>query len=163
MKQEFVRNPYNYDSDQLSEDTGLLCRDETLTEQQWIEEADINYIANRFMKTGEAPQILNLPTSGDFEGIFDFQSAMNTLAQAREEFSSLPAKVRSRFENNPAKLLDFVNDPSNYDEAVKLGFITKEQSDERRRTEEAARTPQDTKGTQGAPTTKGETQATKTT
>lgn len=142
MKKEFVRNPYNYDSDQVSEDTGLKCQDETLTEQQWIEEADINYIADRFMRTGEAPQILNLPTAGDFEGIFDFQTAMNTLAQAREEFASLPAKTRSRFENDPAKLLDFVNNKDNYDEAVKLGFISQqaqEQRDASRRETEANR------------------------
>lgn len=142
MKKEFVRNPYNYDGDDLSEETGLHCKDETLTEQEWIEEADINYIADRFMRTGEAPQVLNLPTSGDFEGIFDFQTAMNTLAQAREEFASLPAKVRTRFENNPAKLLDFVGDPHNYDEAVKLGFISQQAQENRdasRRESEANR------------------------
>lgn len=123
MNPEFVRNPYNYDSDLLSEETGLACTDESRTEQEHIEEADINYVAERFMRTGEAPQVLQLPTAGDFEGIFDFQTAMNTLAQAREEFMSLPAKTRTRFNNDPAELLDFVNTRDNYDEAVRLGFI----------------------------------------
>lgn len=127
MKKEFVRNPYNYDSDALSQDTGLACKDESLTEQEHAEEADINYIAERFMRTGQMPQVLNLPTAGDFEGIFDFQTAMNTIAQAREEFMSLPAKVRTRFSNDPAQLLEFVNNKDNYDEAVKLGFIPKKE------------------------------------
>lgn len=119
----FVRNPYNYDVDDASDETALHCRDEHRTEQEHMEEADINYVAERFMRTGEAPQLLNLPTAGDFEGIFDFQTAMNTIAQAREEFMSLPAKVRTRFGNDPAQLLEFVHDKDNYEEAVKLGFI----------------------------------------
>lgn len=127
MKPEFVRNPYNYDSDQLSHDTGLECKDPTLTQQQFIEEADINYIANRFLRTGELPQVPNLPTPGDFEGIFDFQTAMNTIAHAKQEFMKLPAKIRSRFDNDPAKILDFLNDEENRKEAEILGLVNPRQ------------------------------------
>lgn len=35
----------------------------------------------------------------------------------------LPAKVRSRFENDPQKFLEFCSDPKNRDEAVSLGLI----------------------------------------
>lgn len=142
MRKEFVRNPYNYDSDELSEKTGLSCPEPTLTSQEFIEEADINYIAERFMRTGEAPQVLNLPTYGDFEGTFDFQSSMNTIAQAKQEFMKLPAKVRTRFANDPAQLLEFVGDPANYDEAVKLGFIDKEKANARNRTASTETKPQ---------------------
>lgn len=122
-KHDEVRNPYNYDFEKLSDDTGLLCTDETRCQQQFVEESDINYITDKFMKTGELPQLLNMPTYGDFNGIFDFQSAMNTIAQAREQFMSLPAKTRSRFSNDPAELIAFLEDDDNYKEAVKLGFI----------------------------------------
>lgn len=147
MEQPQIRNPYNYDSDQLSEDTGLKCEDESLCEQQFVEESDINYIANKFMQTGELPQILDLPTPGDFEGIFDFQSAMNTIAKAKEEFMSLPAKIRTRFSNDPQQLLDFVDDKDNYDEAVKLGFIPKkETNDEKGTGRPAEATPEKPQG-----------------
>lgn len=129
MKKEFVRNPYNYDSDEHSNITGLLCKDESLTEQEHAEEADINYIAERFMRTGELPQVLNLPTPGDFEGIFDFQTAMNTIKQAKDEFMTLPAKLRTRFANDPAQLIDFLNDPSNREEAAILGLVPRSQTD----------------------------------
>lgn len=152
MNPEFVRNPYNYDSDQLSEDTGLACLDESLTEQEHVEEADINYIAERFMRTGEMPQVLQLPTSGDFEGIFDFQTAMNTIAAAKLEFMRLPAKIRTRFENDPAKMLEFVADDANYDEAVRLHLIperdkleippTQENTNARRASEVSDQQPQ---------------------
>lgn len=125
MKKEFVRNPYNYDSDQLSHDTGLECKDESRTEQQHVQEADINYIAERFMRTGEIKQVLNMPTAGDFEGIFDFQTAMNTVVKAKQEFMQLPAKIRSRFDNDPAKILDFLDNTENKEEAIALGLIPK--------------------------------------
>lgn len=124
-KKEFVRNPYNYDADELSTDTGLACLDESRTEQQHAEEADINYIADRFLRTGEMPQLLQMPTSGDFSGTFDFQSAMNLIVKAKNEFMSLPAKIRTRFSNDPAQLIAFMEDPENRDEAIKLGFIDK--------------------------------------
>lgn len=163
MKKEFVRNPYNYDSDELSEETGLECKDESLTEQEHVEEADINYIAEKFMRTGEVPQILQLPTSEDFDGIFDFQTAMNNITQAKQEFMRLPAKVRTRFDNDPAKLLEFVGSDDNYDEAVHLGFIPKkEKADEpatRSTTQAPAQTAPGTTGTQSnaqtTETTKG--------
>lgn len=128
MTPEFIRNPYNYDSDQLSHDTGLECLDPTLTEQEHLAESDINYIADKFMKTGQLPQVLNLPTHGDFSGIFDFQTAMNTVKQAKDEFMKLPAKVRTRFNNDPKEILDFVADDTNREEAIKLGFIPKPQT-----------------------------------
>lgn len=125
MKQEFVRNPYNYDSDKLSQDTGLACKDKSRTEQEHLQETDINFIADRFMRTGAAPQVLNMPTYGDFRGTFDFQSSMNLIKQAKDEFMSLPAKVRTRFANDPQNLLEFLNDPENREEAIKLGFVNK--------------------------------------
>lgn len=120
-----VRNPFNYDADKLSDDTGLRCLDPSLTKQEFVEESDINYIADKFMRTGELPQVLNMPTAGDFQGIFDFQTAMNTIAHAKQEFMSLPAKIRTRFANDPAQLIAFIEDPENRDEAIKLGFIPK--------------------------------------
>lgn len=125
MKKEFVRNPYNYDSDELSEETGLKCLDKSRTQQQFKQESDINYIAEKFMRTGEMPQLVNMPTSGDFQGIFDFQEAMNLINTAKHEFMALPAKIRSRFENDPAKLISFLEDTNNRDEAIAIGLIPK--------------------------------------
>jgi len=122
-----VRNPYNYDADKLSDQTGLLCEDESLTQQEHAEEADINYIAEKFMRTGQMPQVINMPTQGDFEGIFDFQSAMNIIADAKNEFMKLPAKIRSRFDNDPQKILEFLEDETNRPEAEALGLVTKKE------------------------------------
>lgn len=113
-----------YDNFELdSIDTGLECLDPTLAQQQFKEESDINTIVDRFGLTGEMPQVLNFPQYGDFTGIFDYQTAMNVVVQGREEFMKLPAKLRARFHNDPAEMLDFLADDDNKDEAIKLGLV----------------------------------------
>jgi Chlamydia-phage Chp2 scaffold (Chlamy_scaf). len=63
------------------------------------------------------------PELADFDEVFDFQSAMNVLVQAERSFMGLPANVRKRFSNDPGQMMEFLNDSSNYDEAVKLGLV----------------------------------------
>ena len=121
---EFVRNPYNYDVDQVSDETGLKCTDKSLTQQEFAEESDINFIAERYGLTGEMPQIEGLTWGAQFDQVFDFQSAQNAVVAAREQFMTLPAKLRSRFDNDPGKLLAFLDDEDNYELAVTLGLVT---------------------------------------
>jgi phage internal scaffolding protein len=106
----------------MSNQTGLKCLDSSLTQQQFKEEADINTIVDRFMKTGHLPDPVSMPQYVDYEGIFDFQSAMNVVRQADENFMRMDAKVRARFHNSPQEFLEFFANPANYDEAVRLGL-----------------------------------------
>lgn len=124
-KPPFIRSPYNYDMNKAGDESGLHCKDPSLAQQQFAEESDINFIAERYGLTGEMPQVLQLPQYGDFTGIFDFQSAQNAVREAINQFMTLPAKIRTRFENQPQKLLDFLEDPENRDEAIFLGLIPK--------------------------------------
>jgi len=63
-----------------------------------------------------------MPQYVDYEGVFDFQSAMNVVRQADENFMRMDAKVRSRFHNSPQEFLEFFADPANSEEAVRLGL-----------------------------------------
>ena len=108
----------------MSTDTGLKCLDSSLTQQQFKEESDINTIVDRFMKTGHLPDPVSMPQYVDYEGVFDFQSAMNVVRQADENFMRMDAKVRARFHNSPQEFLEFFADPANADEAVRLGLAT---------------------------------------
>lgn len=121
----FVRSPYNYDMNEASEESGLECKDPTLTQQQFKDEVDINTLVERFGLTGEMPQVAKLPSFDDYTGIFDYQTAMNAIVAAREQFMTLPAKLRSRFENDPHQYVNFFADPNNKDEAIRLGLIEK--------------------------------------
>lgn len=118
----FLRTPYNYDTNKASDEAGLECLDPSLTQQQFKEEADINTIVNRFLKSGVLPSPVNMPQYVDYEGVFDFQSAMNVVRQADENFMRLDAKVRARFNNSPQEFLEFFANPENTDEAIRLGL-----------------------------------------
>jgi phage internal scaffolding protein len=119
----FVRSGYNYDRDAVSIETGLVCEDESRAIQSAKDESDINTIVRKFGLTGELPNDLKLPQSGDFTDVPDFHTAMNLVRTAQEEFLRVPAEIRARFANDPQRLMQFVEDESNRDEARKLGFL----------------------------------------
>ena len=118
----FVRSAYNYDADLVSEETGLECKDKSLTLQSQRDEADINVIVDRFMKTGQFPENVRAPTFADFEDIVTFQDAQNAVAEARNSFMQMPAHVRDRFDNDPALFVGFCSDKANLPEMRALGL-----------------------------------------
>jgi len=119
----FIRTPYNYDTDAVSDETGLSCPEPTLAQQQFRDEADINTIMERFGRTGEIVAPIRMPTYGDFSQVNDYHTAMNALIEARNSFEALPAKIRARFENDPGQFVEFCLDDRNRDEAVRLGLV----------------------------------------
>lgn len=123
MSKVFLRTEFNYDMDEASAKSGLACLDPSMAQQQFLEESDINTIVERFGLNGEMPANVKAPVYGDFTGISDFQTAMNTVIAAQESFMSLPAKVRARFENDPQQFLEFCSDEANRDEARSLGLL----------------------------------------
>ena len=122
MKTVFCRSAYNYDMDLASDQAGLKCLDSSLTQQQFKEESDINTIVDRFMKSGVLPTPTNMPQYVDYEGVFDFQSAMNAVRAADENFMRMDAKIRARFNNSPQEFLEFFANPENTQEAIRLGL-----------------------------------------
>lgn len=97
------------------------------TKQSQADEADINKILERFERTGFLPvaNALGGPQArfGDFSDGLDYVEAQNRVAAARQAFEALPARVRERFRNDPAELVEFLGDSNNLDEAVKLGLV----------------------------------------
>lgn len=60
---------------------------------------------------------------GDFTKAVDFQETQNRVIRMNNAFMALDPKVRLRFDNDPAKLIQFLYDPKNKAEAVKLGLL----------------------------------------
>lgn len=121
----FLRTPYNYDLMEVSRDTGLTCLDPSKTVQDGKDDADINVIMERYARTGQFKPPAALPQYGDFTSVQDFQSALNLVMQAERGFMELPARLRARFHNNPADLLEFLAVDSNRQEAIDLGILPK--------------------------------------
>lgn len=120
----FLRTPYNYDMNAASDESGLKCEDPTRTQQNFKDDADINVIVERFGLTGQLPENVNIPLTGDYvDTVNDYQSAMNIAIKAQEEFMKLPAKIRARFHNDPQELMTFVEDKANLEEARALGIL----------------------------------------
>lgn len=123
MSKLFLRSLGNYDVDKVSVETGLVCDDPSLAQQQFKDECDINTILERFNVTGQLPVSPLQPQFGDFSGVTDYQSALNAVLEAEESFAALPARVRERFANDPAAFVDFCLDAANRDEMKALGLI----------------------------------------
>lgn len=110
--------PGNYDADQLSKQVATKTVGESMTNQADAKQADINTIVKNFGLTGQVP-VINLPPSIDeFDGIFDFQSAMNVMAQANQAFMRLPAEARSYFNNDPHLFVNFIDEAYGPDTAL---------------------------------------------
>lgn len=93
------------------------------TRQSFKDECDINVIMARYMRTGTL-DFLNQREAqyADVTGR-DYQQAMLLVAGARSMFQELPSELRSRFDNEPQKLLEFMENEQNLDEAIKLGLV----------------------------------------
>lgn len=103
----------------------IECKDPSLTQQQFANDADINILVKRFGISDGAipPAVMDPQYYGDFSDVPDFRGALEATRTAQERFDQLPADIRNRFYNDPVKLWDFVNDQSNAEEAVKLGLL----------------------------------------
>ena len=119
----FFRTAYNYDLDEASNASAVHFPEPTLCVQSQAEDTDINTIVRRFGLTGELPTGVRAPEYGDFVGTTDYTSALAIIREADEAFYAMPAEVRSRFNNQPAAFLDFLDNPLNRDEALSLGLV----------------------------------------
>jgi len=110
---------------------GLFCPTlEDRTQQQYRDECNINFLMKRYEKTGILPQGRDAPLQYADVSAMDFTESMNRVAVVRGVFSQLDARTRARFENNPEHMLEFLADPGNAAEAVKLGLLKAEAKEE---------------------------------
>lgn len=104
--------------------------DPVITVQAQRNDVDINQI----MKRVEKGMMLNVNANeGRFEDISEFdglESALIKVQKANEKFMELPADLRSRFDNDPVKLLDFLSDEGNRAEAEELGLVAPKKAGE---------------------------------
>lgn len=119
----FLRSSYNYDVDEASLVSGLECKDESLAQQHFKDETDINRIVKQFVATGmvnaSTRQALDPQT---FYDVMDYQSALEAVRAADEVFMQLPAELRERFGNDASSFVDFALDPVNAAEIRALGL-----------------------------------------
>lgn len=122
----FVRSPYNYDMNKAGDESGLRCQDKSLTQQHLADECNINILVERFVVSGEMPQLKVPPLQGDFTEAPTYQEALNLMLEANQSFMQLPAKIRSRFDNDAGQFVAFCSDEGNRDEIRRMGLWSPE-------------------------------------
>lgn len=95
------------------------------TLQNFKAESEIDNIMRRYEKTGIIEHQARFQGRyGDFTNAPDYMTAMNKVVAANEMFLTLPSKIRKQFDNDPAQFIDFVSNPENGPELVKMGLAT---------------------------------------
>jgi len=102
----------------------INCDDhEFRAKQSFAAECDVNNILAQYDRTGMLSHLAKIePRYGDTTG-FDFTRSMDLLNEAEKMFMGLPASMRAEFDNQPANFFEFVQNPQNRDEAIKMGLI----------------------------------------
>lgn len=95
---------------------------EGMTKQEHKKECDINQIMKKYQKTGLVTHLAKHGGVYGFAPTYTYQEAMNELNRARDQFMDLPSSVRTRFENDPGKFLEFATNPQNIEELRKMGL-----------------------------------------
>lgn len=99
-----IRQIGKFDPREHSARFGLDTGDESLTQQQFAAECDVNNIVRKF-GLGNLPRTKKQAFYGDFTGISDYASAAEQLARTDAAFMELDPEVRLRFGNDPARFL----------------------------------------------------------
>lgn len=109
-----------YDPVEEHDHCGIEFTMPSLTVQDEKDETDINYIVNKYADGQKGIMTLDLGDSsqyaylqfGDATLPGDYSTALELVSGVREEFYSLPAYVRAKFDHDPMNFIDHLNDPA---------------------------------------------------
>lgn len=104
-----------------SKDITKNFKNPSLTDQQFKQECDIGFIVEQYAKLGKTFDQSNL-SYVDCTSVQDYQEAMFTVANAKSNFESLPAKDRDRFKT-VENYLEFISNAANLKESFEKGYI----------------------------------------
>lgn len=97
-----------------------------MADQSFKMDCDVNFIVQKYLKTGQITHLAkNVGKYMDVSEIPDLQTALTTVQKAQEAFDSLPAELRARFANSPVEMVNWLQDPQNDEEAIRLGLKVK--------------------------------------
>lgn len=107
-----LKGLHQYDRMLVRQHSQVETGSDSLVQQHDGPETDINNIVRRFGITQTMPLGVAGGVYGDFSGITDFADAVALVDRAMDQFMALPADVRERFKNDPAVMIDTVQNMS---------------------------------------------------
>ena len=128
------RTQYDLESEQQAEQATMTINTEaSLTQQHFTDEVNLNTMVRRMGVTDGAipaaafdPRLFG-PVVDHGEG-YNLKDVLDASRAAGELFQQLPADIKQRFNHDPGYLLDFVLNPANAEESVRLGLLHKDTS-----------------------------------
>jgi phage internal scaffolding protein len=100
------------------------CSSPKLTDQSYKKSADINNIMKQYQKTGILPNVQQKVANYiDNTNIPSLEEAHNIIQSAKSLFKELPSNIRKMIDNDPKKLLGYLQDPKNEEFLVKEGVL----------------------------------------
>jgi len=100
------------------------------TDQSQAKACDVNNIIAKYKKTGQLTHLKSKQgTYADLSEVTDLLGALTTVQKAQEAFETLPASLRKKLNNDPVRFIEYLKDPKNDEEAIKLGLKVKKASD----------------------------------
>ena len=118
-----------YDDDMRKPKEGIVFYKPLRTVQSEADMCDLNRIMDRYALPEAFAFARSVPESseamyGDFSTFEDYQTSIAVVRKAEEDFANLPSNIRAYFDNNPANMLQFIQEPEkNYEEGVRLGLF----------------------------------------
>jgi len=103
-----------------------------------MDACDVNKIVSRFQRTGVLTHLARgVPQFLDVSEVGDYRTALENARAAEKYFMSLPAKVRAKFDNDPLRYLEVLQDPKGQE--LLEGIAREVFPKERRKREERSR------------------------
>lgn len=94
-----------------------------MTEQHHKDACDVNKIIDKYDREGVIRHVSKIEAKfGDVSGQ-DFKEMMDKVVSAQQHFDQLPSNLRKEFDNDPSKLIAFMDDENNRERAIELGLI----------------------------------------
>lgn len=95
----------------------------SMTKQADVERSEIQLLLKKYDKSFLIQQSQAITNQYSDVAIgFDLQDAYNKIRGVESMFMELPSAIRNRFDNNPAKFVDFCENPDNIDDMVLMNL-----------------------------------------
>lgn len=102
---------------------GITFTEESMTEQCHADEVKIQNIMKKYRDTGVIEHV------NQYQGMYsdminapDFAEAQMQIAEAKSMFETVPAHIRSDFDNDPQKFIAFMQEPENVEAIQEYGL-----------------------------------------
>lgn len=99
----------------------------SIVDQSELRELDIEVILERYVSRGIVPPRYRVGQFGDVSEAMSFAEMNERVAMGKEFFESMPAQVRTKFDNDPVKFMELVgaaeSDPAVVEELKARGVV----------------------------------------